>query len=107
MAAPRRGGSRASSGGPRRGRGGGGVAGGGLRAQDGPPSKVPAVPVPPPRIPAGFGPNQVRLLRLPSGTLGATPVPSPETKAKEARLVEGFIDTEMTLRLITGQTRVM
>ncbi len=66
------------------------------------------VPIAPSKNIPGFGPEQIRLPRLASDpTLGQTPVPTAETKAKIQRYIENVLDPETTLDVIIGQPRVI
>ncbi len=56
-----------------------------------------------------FGPQQFRLPLLCDmpKVVGSTPRPTAETVGKYGRFVKGMVDAEMTLELVSGQTRLM
>jgi pilus assembly protein CpaC len=63
---------------------------------------------PPPRF-LPFGSDRVRLPRLPRepGPIGATPVPSKETREEYGRFVESFVDPRNVIDLVVDRTRLM
>ncbi len=61
----------------------------------------------PPPNPLPFGPERVRLPRMGTGILGATPVPTEKELAEFRRFVGGVVDPQNTLDLIQGRARVI
>lgn len=70
------------------------------------PAVVPTSPAVIPADPTG-GALANPLLSATPKTVGATPVATAETKAKQSKHVAKLIDPELTLDLVAGQTRVM